>query len=480
MLALLLAALALQAEPDPPIWAIEHVAVIPMRAGDERLPEAERVLADQTVLVQGERILAVGPAARTAVPKGARRIAGTGRYLIPGLVDMHAHLLSDERIDESYAETELELLLAKGVTTVRIPIGRPGHLALRERVAKGELLGPTLFVASPQLCGRAFGRRFHGSVVTTAEEARAAVGAAQEAGYDFVKLTFWITPEVFDATVASARAAGLPVIGHVDPSVGLEHALASGMQIEHLDQYLEALLPPDVPASAGVSGTNVWRRESWPNVARMDAEKIGALAARVAASGTASTPTQFFLNSSFGTGRTDEELRASPEWRMVSDAVRDELLEGRARFWADPPPAELRERFVALRDAIVVALHEAGAPLLAGSDAPEWLLVPGFALHRELGALVQAGLEPWDALAAATRAPCVWLGIADERGSIEPGRRADLVLLADDPLADIANAAAIDGVFAGGRWLEQARLAGLFYGAAGRLSQAPLSPPETR
>ena len=474
MLAALLLALAASGDGASDWVAVENVNVITME------PDGERVLPGRTVLIEGERIRAIGAYGKLAVPEGARRIAGTDRWLIPGLVDMHAHLLSDDRIDDAFAPTELDVFLAHGVTTARIPIGHAGLLELRERVESRQLRGPTLFVASPQLCGRAFGRKFNGYVTTTPEEARAAVRAAHSDGYDFVKLTFWITPEVFDAAVETAAELGLPVIGHVGPQVGLDRALAAGMQIEHLDQFFEALLPPDVPNEAGVSGVQVWKLDNWPAVARLDADAIPALAQRVEEAGVWNTPTLSFLNSSFGTGRSDEELASGFEWRMVSDEVRAELLRGRERFWASPPPAELRERYVALRNRITLALHEAGAPLMAGSDAPEWLLLYGFALHRELEALVAAGLSPWDALAAATRVPCTWLGVADQLGTITVGKRADLVLLGADPLADIANTSRIDGVFVRGEWLESGALGGLLYGAAGRLSQAPLREPEVR
>ena len=478
MLAALLTALAslpLTGGRAEPGWiAIENVNVITME------PEGEHVLPGRTVLIEGERIRAVGPYGTLAVPEGAHRIAGVDRWLIPGLVDMHAHLLSDDRIDGAFAPTELDVFLAEGVTTARIPIGHAELLTLRRRVEARELRGPELFVGSPQLAGRAFGRRFNGTVTRTPEEARAAVLAAHDAGYDFVKLTFWITPEVFGAAVETAAELGMPVVGHVGPAVGLERALAAGMQIEHLDQFLEALLPPDVPNEAGVSGLGVWKPENWSSLEMVDAAAIPALARRVAQAGVWNTPTLSFLGSSFGTGRSDEELRSGFEWRMVSDEVRADLLRGRERFWAAPPPAALRARYVELRNEVTRALFEAGAPLMAGSDAPEWLLLYGFALHRELEALVAAGLPPWDALAAATRVPCTWLGVDDDLGTIAVGKRADLVLLGADPLAEIANTKRIDGLLVRGEWLDRGALDGLLYGAAGRLSRAPLRAPETR
>ena len=456
------------------VIAIEGVSVISMVAGEER------VQRERTVLIEEEKIRAIGAAGELKVPGDARRIAGKGRWLLPGLVDMHAHLLSDDRIADEYAETELDVFLAQGVTTARIPIGHEALLRLRERVEARDVLGPTLFLASPQLAGRSFGIKFNGTVVTDAAEARAAVRAAHESGYDFLKLTFWITPEVFNAAVDEAGKLDIPVIGHVGPQVGLERAIEAGVQIEHLDQFFEALLPEGVPNDACVSGLAVWRPENWPSVSTLDAEAIPALAARVRDAGIWNTPTLSFLNSSFGTGRSLEELRSGPEWNMVSAEVRGDLLKGRERFWSDPPAPELRERYVALRNEITLALHEAGAPIMAGSDAPEWLLLYGFAMHRELEALVEAGLEPWEALEAATVTPSRWLGIADRQGTVAVGQRADLILLRDDPLADISNTRNIDGVFVRGSWLDRARLDAMLETASGRLSQAPLRKAEAR
>ena len=199
--------------PSPRVTAFEHVNVIPM--------DRERVLRDQTVVVRDGLISEVGDARRVRVPQGALRIDGRGKYLLPGLVDMHTHLFSDDDFPEELAGDELALMLANGVTTIRLMIGTPEHLAMRREVEAGRLLGPTLYVASPQLAGRAYGGGvFNGRVVKTAEEARAAVRDFKAAGYDFIKLTTEITPEVYDAATEEARASGIRVVGHVDMRVG--------------------------------------------------------------------------------------------------------------------------------------------------------------------------------------------------------------------------------------------------------------------
>lgn len=450
--------------------AIVHVDVIPM--------DEERVLRDHTIVVRGERIESLGPSRDVVVPEGALVVDGRGKWLIPGLVDMHAHLLSDDRIAERHAPAELTVMLANGVTAARIPIGRPGHLDLREQIADRRALGPELWLAGPQLAGRAFGRVFHGRVVTDAAAAEAAVREIAADGYDFVKLTFLISREVFDAVVATADEVGVRVIGHVGADVGLERALAAGMQIEHLDEYLEALTPEGAPVTGGISGFGVWRPEGWASLDHADASRIPALARAVSEAGVWSTPTQHFMMAAFGAPRTDAEILASPDARFVSPEVREVLLAGHYQYRDHPPSdAARRRRFVELRSGVIRALADAGAPIMAGSDSPEWLLLNGFALHRELEALVDAGLTPWRALRAGTATPAEWL--ADGRpdfGTIAAGKRADLVLLDADPLTSILNTRRIQGVMVRGEWLDAERLAAMLDAAAAELGAAPLRP----
>ena len=469
ILTLTLAALTLAAPPtlpDSSAYAILDATVIPM--------DRERALPHHTVLVRDGRIEAVGPAENLAIPDDATRIDGRGRFLIPGLMDMHMHLLSDDRIATSYGPDELAVVVANGVTSARIPIGTPAHLTYREAVIQGNLLGPSLFVASPQLSGRAFGSIFNGYAVTTPEEAEAAVHTAANAGYDAIKLTFFISPEVYEAAATAAREVGLPLIGHVGPRVGLARALEVGQQIEHLDEYFEALLPSDAGFARSVSGVGVWQRANWASLDVLDAARIPAVAQATVDADSWNTPTLTFLNTSFGSGRSLEEIEASPDARFVSPAVKDELLGGHRAFWSNPPPEAQRQRYVALRNDLTKAIYDAGGRLMAGSDAPEWLLLYGFTLHRELQSLVDAGLPPYAALEAATRNPAEWMGSLDEVGTIETGKVADLVLLADDPLADIAHTEQIEGVMLHGHWLDRAALDALLDASAAALSTAPL------
>jgi cytosine/adenosine deaminase-related metal-dependent hydrolase len=167
-----------------------------------------------SVLVRDGRIASIGTASDVAVPEGTRAIDGRAKFLIPGLADMHVHLYSDDEAPDSVAPDELGVMLANGVTTIRLMIGTPEHLALRREIEAGRVVGLQLWVASPQITGR---KDLNCRVVKTAAEARAAVNEVADAGYDFIKLTVDITPEVFDAIVAAARGRRVPIVGHVNP-----------------------------------------------------------------------------------------------------------------------------------------------------------------------------------------------------------------------------------------------------------------------
>jgi imidazolonepropionase-like amidohydrolase len=430
--------------------AFVGVNVIPM--------DAKRVLKNQTVLVRGAAISEIGPAEKIKIPKDATRVDGRGKYLIPGLFDMHSHMFSDDKFPDRLAPDELAVMLANGVTTVRLMIGTPEHLLLRARIERGEILGPTIFAASPQLSGRSLGDIFNGRVVTTPDQARNAVRDFKAAGYDFIKLTFFISRPVYDAVIETAKEVGIRVIGHVDPQVGLARALEARQQIEHLDSYLEATLSDNAPVKASVSGVSVWRMRNWESLDYIEDKKIGEVARATAKAGVWSCPTLTSLKLAFGTGQSDEEIRKRPDYAFIPSRLREEMAGPRQRFWSSPPTEARRRRFVEVRNRLVKEIYQAGGKILAGSDAPEWFLVYGWTLHRELHSLVEAGLTPYGALEAATRNPAEFLGILSTVGTIERGKRADLILLEANPLEDISNTERRAGVMARGRWLTDSEI----------------------
>jgi imidazolonepropionase-like amidohydrolase len=445
-------------------FAITDVTVVPMTSRNA-------VLRGSTVVVRDGRIAAVGAAGSVAVPQGATRIDGRGKFLIPGLADMHTHLYSDGDLPDSLAADELAIMVANGVTAARFMIGTPEHLVLRREIAEGRVLGPQVWVSSPQLAGRQYENTY---VVTTPEEARAAVRRSADAGYDFIKLTMFISRPVYDAIVDEGAKRGIRIVGHVDNEVGVARALEAKQQIEHLDNYLESALADSAPMKVSVTQSGLFRRDNWRSLAWIDDRKVAALAGATARAGVWSVPTLEVFHTAFAIGPTDDVIRVRPDWDVIPGPLREVYLRARQRYWNPPPDSAHRARYVQVRNAIVKAIVDSGGRIMAGSDTPEWFHVYGWALHRELQAFVTAGLTPWQALEAATRNPAEFLGAGAEWGTIEPGKRADLVLLAADPLADIRNTTRIEGVSSGGRWMGKPELERLVRTAVTRIGgQAP-------
>jgi len=429
--------------PPPPPPPAQHataafvdITVVPM--------DADHELAHQTVLVDGDKIVAIG--ANLTVPAGVTTIAGAGKWLVPGLVDMHVHF-NEERDGALY--------VANGITTVRNMWGGPPQLEWRAKAKANDpsYLGPAIYTAGPIVDGDP--PVWPGStVVHDAAEAIAAVDAQKQAGYDFVKVYDGLPLVAYDAIAAETKKRGLRFAGHLPAAVSLEHAIASGQaSIEHLTGYL--LEAQDAASKAGTLQGPDRRLEL---AKHRDPTKIPALAKQTAAARLANCPTLTVL-SRFGALDHPEVLMARPENKYVSP--------GTLERW--DPKHDFRlvkttpEMFQAMRDGdafraqLVKALVDAGAPILAGTDTPNPFVVPGFSLHEELGRLVAAGLTPYQALQAATANAADWIG-DKSIGRIAVGGRADLVVLDADPLRDITATTKRTGVMVRGTWLTAKQL----------------------
>ncbi|WP_428266882.1 amidohydrolase family protein [Haliangium sp.] len=417
------------------VLALVDVHVVPM--------DREQILTNHTVLIRGQRIEAVGPMAEIPVPPQATVIEGHGRYLLPGLIDMHVHL---------FGAREMPLYVANGVTTVRNMAGSPAHLALREKIQTGELMGPTIHTMGPLIDGDP--PYWPGSVTIANPAAAPALIAEQKAaGYDFIKLYMNLEPAPYRALVAAARAQGMKIAGHVPSRVGMSEVLAAPLDsLEHLWGYfLDAETGAAVAADR--HATIVAEARSWADV---DDAQMKALAEALAAAKVWSCPT-LTVRRRLRSAADPEALTTLTHGRYISPQLR--------ALWGTTPMSDLSpEGYDALAASydpmqrMTRALRDAGARILLGTDTPNPLIVPGFSVHDELASLVGAGLTPYQALRAGTRDAAEFLGVLDDRGTVTTGRRADLVLVRGDPLVDVGHAAQIEGVVLRGQWLPPERL----------------------
>lgn len=436
---------ALAAEPAPPASprsvAFVHVNVVPM--------DSERVLRDQTVVVDGNRIVAIG-AAIEPPPRAAIIDGGGTAYLSPGLADMHTHADSAR---------DMALYLANGVTTV-LNMGEASNEFLaqvRPAIERGDKPGPHVHAAflvdgSP---------RYGHFTVTNADEARAIVRLAKTNGYEFIKVYNNLSPAAFRALVDEGKRLCLPIVGHGVTAVGIVHQLDAGqLMVAHAEEFLYTYL---LQPRAG-------QADPVPDATRIP----GAIAAilRNKAFVTADLHTYATIAQQWGKPAVVERFLRMDEVRYLSP---DGRLSWRHAGYADRS-GSLDDNLAFLR-RFTKAMSDAGVPLVAGTDAPTIPgLVPGWSLHDDLAALEQAGLSRYQVLATATRTPGELLHrtapAAIESGTVQTGRRADLLLSQGNPLDDLATLRRPLGVMVDGRWHDATKLRGMLDGIAADYAQA--------
>lgn len=399
----------------------------------------DRITPAQTVIVNDDRIIAIGDVDTTSVPEDAEVVDGTDRYLMPGLVEMHGHITSTA---PASLDSVFGLFVANGVTTVRGMLGRPAHLELRQRILDQDVLGPRLITSGPS---------FNGNSINGAQDAADMVEAQFRAGYDFLKIHPGLTRAEFTAIAKKANELGIPFAGHVPSDVGVPNALDAGMAtIDHLDGYMQTLiLPHEAPAGGfgGFFGLLL--------AGHADESRIRVIAEATAAAGVWIVPTESLFEHT-ANDIDAEEISNWPEMKYVSEATVRRWADTKRELFADTDfDIALGARAITLRRMLILELHRAGAGLLLGSDSPQRFNVPGFALHRELEYLVAAGLTPYEALRTGTVNPAEFFGMGADLGTIEVGKIADLVLLDQNPLSDIRNSRRVHGTMLRGRWVSR-------------------------
>lgn len=444
----------------PPV-AIVGVAVLDVEAG--------RLLPDRTILLEGPRIVAVGPRGRLAVPHGARRIDGTGLTAMPGLWDMHFH------VDDAGAWM-LPLAVREGVTGIRDMGGTP-RLVARWRDRPASFPTPHVVMAGPIVTGIVPDSDPRVVQVADSAAAVAAVARLAASGVDFIKVHDWLTPDAYAAVLAEATHRGLPVAGHLPIAVSAVAAARAGQRsIEHLGNARGGMLidcqadpatwraeraafrnDPFNPASLlGGMPADMLRRLA----VGCSADRLAALADTLARHHVHVTP---LMLSTFRLplGGMPESVRRDALLADLPDAVATTARQQRdldarvtARRATDAP---VRAALLAAYRRMVRVFADHGVPILAGTDALSWpVLLPGSSLHQELQELVAAGLSPAEAIRAATLTPARYFGAADTMGTVAAGRVADLLLVRGDPLRDIRRTQDIAFVIRGGEVLDRA------------------------
>lgn len=412
------------------------VNVVPM--------DSARVIPRTTVIVTDGVIASIGIKAK--LPAGTPVIDGEGRWLVPGLADMHNHVTSRE---------DLSLLLANGVTTMLNMGEATNSFAGRTRIAvnQGTVPGPEIFTALAIDGDPQYGHL----VIKTAEDARAIVGISKANGYSFIKVYTNLSAEAFAALADEAKRQGIGVVGHNVKAVGLAKQLAEGQaMVAHVEEFFYGFFP-EPPADD-------------PHAPPDDARIADAIAL-VKAHGAFVTSDLFnyrTIAAQFGKPEVVKAYLAAPEARYLSPADRI----GWAQSGYQKKAVDLSRR-MAFEARFVKAMSDAGVPLITGGDAPSIPgQVPGFALHGEIDAMLGAGLTPWQALSAATRTPGEFIAKtvpgAAKFGVVAPGYRADLLLVEENPLERPATLRAPLGVMAGGRWYDAVALKAMLADVAAR------------
>ena len=410
----------------------KSVNIVPM--------DRESIIQNQSVVVKNGKIQSIGVSKKVKYNKNALVINAKGKYLMPGLAEMHAHV---PPIDDLEPMKEVLLLFAiNGITTIRGMLGHPKHLELRKMINSSEILSPRFFTSGPSLSGQS---------VQTQEQAIQMVKDEKQAGYDFLKIHPGLSKDNFDAMVRTANEQNIPFAGHVSFEVGVWKAIEAKQQtIDHMDAFVEGLIPgieKMTEEETGLFGMFV--------ADKADITLIPKLMKALRDNNVWVVPTQALAERWFSPARTAESFRRDPEMKYIDSKTLDNWVKAKKNLESNPKyDREKIDNYIKLRRKLIYECNRNGVGLLLGSDAPQIFNVPGMSTHHELQYLVDAGLTPYEALKTGTINAGVFYKTA-EMGVIKQGANGDLVLLDANPLSDIANTQKIEGVLVGNRWMNR-------------------------
>jgi imidazolonepropionase-like amidohydrolase len=409
-----------------------NVTVIPMTK--------EAVIRNQDVLVKNGEIAAIGNTGTIKFKKDARIIEANGKYLIPGLAEMHAHVPPVDDIEPM--KEVLKLFLYNGITTIRGMLGHPKHLELRSKINSGEIIGPHFYTSGPS---------FNGNSVKTPEAGADMVRNQKQAGYDFLKLHPGLTKENFAAIAKTAEEVNIRFAGHVSFDVGVWRAIEAGYaSIDHLDGFVESLVP-------GIE--NIHEQQTGPfgmYIAKnADESKIPALMKALKEKNIWVVPTQALAERWFSPYKDADAFAREPEMIYMKEETLKNWVNNKKNIAANPNyNAEEIKKFIALRRKLIYECQRNGIGLLLGSDGPQVFNVPGFSVHHELEYMVDAGLTPYQALQSGTVNVAKYFNLKNS-GLIKEGYVSDLILLEGNPLENIGNTKKIAGVMLGKHWISK-------------------------